>query len=298
MANPTSFSHRTALALLIVFGLVGGACSGGAKKATSVDAVRSRGKIVVGIDFEPGLSLRNPTTHRFEGFDVAVAELMAVGIFGGTRENLGDKIEFVETVSKDREASIDNGTVDMVVASYTINDERKQVVDFAGPYLVAHQDIMVASGNTSIRTVADLNGKKVCSATGTTSAANIAVKAPQAELTLFDTMTECADALHEGGVGAVSTDDTILAGLVANSAGAFKLVEAPFTDEPYGIGITKGDTAMRSFLGDRLSEIERSGEWADAFAASLGKLGLDTPPPPAIDRSPSARPTATPTTRR
>jgi len=223
---------------------------------------------------------------------------MAVGIFGRTRASLGDKIEFVETVSKDREAAIDNGNVDIVVASYTINDERKQIVDFAGPYLVTHQDIMVGAGDSSITGAADLNGKKVCSATGTTSAANIATKAPQAELTLFDTMTECAEALREGRVAAVSTDEPILIGLVANSGGAFKLVEAPFSDEPYGIGLPKGEVALRSLLNDRLAEIERSGEWADAFAASLGKLGLHTPSPPAIDRSPSVRRTATPTTGR
>jgi len=267
--------------------LVAGACSGGSQKPTTVDAIRDRAKIVVGIDFEPGLALRNPESHRFEGFDVAIAELMAVGIFGGDRHDLGDKIEFVEVLSKDRETSIDNGNVDMVVASYTINDARKQVVDFAGPYLTTHQDIMVSSGDSSITGVADLNGKKVCSATGTTSADNIRAKAPQADLILFDTMTECAKALGAGEVAAVSTDEPILVGLVANNGGKFKLVEAPFSDEPYGIGLTKGDVAFRSFLNGRLGEIEKSGEWADAFAASLGRLGLDTPPPPPIDRSPS-----------
>jgi len=285
LASSPVFCHRTAAAFGIVFALIGGSCSGGSEKATPFSSIRSRGKIVVGIDFEPGLSLRNPTTHRFEGFDVAIAEFMAVGIFGGTRDGLGDKIEFVETVSKDRESAIDNGNVDIVVASYTINDERKQVVDFAGPYLVTHQDIMVAAGDTSITGVADLNGKKVCSATGTTSAANIAAKAPQAQLTLFDTMTECADALREGSVAAVSTDEPILVGLIANSGGAFKLVEAPFSDEPYGIGLPKGDVALRSFLNDQLRKIEQNGEWAKAFEASLGKLGLPTPSPPAIDRS-------------
>ncbi len=267
--------------------LVAGACSGGSEKPTTVDAIRDRGKIVVGIDFEPGLALRNPESHRFEGFDVAIAELMAVGIFGGDRHELGNRIEFVEVVSKDRETSIDNGNVDIVVASYTINDARKQVVDFAGPYLTTHQDIMVAAGDTSINNVADLNGKKVCSATGTTSADNIRAKAPQAELILFDTMTECAKALGAGEVAAVSTDEPILVGLVANSGGTFKLVEAPFSEEPYGIGLPKGDVAFRSFLNRRLGEIEKSGEWSEAFAASLGRIGLDTPNPPPIDRSAS-----------
>ncbi len=286
--------RRTWAPVLIVIGLVAGACSGGSEKPATVDAIRDRGKIVVGIKHEPGLGLRNPATRRFEGFDVAIAELMAVGIFGGTRESVGDNIEFVETLSKNRESAIDNGNVDIVVATYTINDERKQVVDFAGPYLVSHQDIMVAAADSSIAGVADLNGRKVCAVSGTTSATNLTQKAPQAELTLLDTWTECAEALAAGQVAAVSTDDVILAGLVANGGGAFKIVHAPFSDEPYGIGLPKGDASFRAFLNDRLQEIERSGEWADAFAASLGTLGLKTPPPPAIDRSPSPTPTTEP----
>ena len=286
--------RRVGIPVLVVLALVAGSCSESSETSPTVEAIRSRGRIVVGIDFEPGLGLRNPTTQRFEGFDVAMAELMAAGIFEGTRESLGDKIEFVETLSKNRESAIDNGNVDIVVASYTITDERKQVVDFAGPYLMARQDIMVAAGDDSIAGVADLNGKKVCTAAGTTSAANLAATAPQAELTLLDTMTECAEALGAGQVAAVSTDDVILAGLVANGAGAFKLAKAPFSEEPYGIGLPKGDAAFRSFLNDRLQEIERSGEWADAFAASLGAFGLATPTPPPIDRSSAPPSTARP----
>ncbi|MGI9022863.1 MAG: glutamate ABC transporter substrate-binding protein [Acidimicrobiales bacterium] len=280
--------------VLVLVGVIAGACSGTPETSSTVDSIRSRDKIVVGINFEPGLGLRNPETHRFEGFDVSIAELMAVGLLGGTREDLGDRIEFVETLAKDRESSLDNGNVDVVVATYTINDERKQVVDFAGPYLVAHQDIMVAAGDDSIRGVADLNGRKVCTASGTTSATNLAAKAPQAELTLLDTLTECTEALGAGQVAAVSTDDVILAGLIANGGGRFKMVNAPFTDEPYGIGLPRGDDRLREVLIDRLTEIERSGEWADAFAASLGKLGLPTPPPPPIDRYPSPTSTTRP----
>lgn len=289
MASSAARPHAKLPAFLVVVLLVTAACSGGPEKFSSVKAIRSRGKVVVGVKFEPGLGLRNPTTQRFEGFDVAIAELMAVGIFGGTRESLGDKIEFVETAFADREAALDNGTVDIVVASYTITDARKQIVDFAGPYLVTHKDVMVAAGDTSIAGVTDLNGKKVCTVTGTTSADLVPQKAPQAELTLLDTFTDCAGALREGRVAAAAADQTILAGLVANSGGAFKLVHAPFSAEPYGIGLPKGDTSLRTLLNDRLRTIEKSGEWADAFSSSLGMLGLTIPPPPPIDRSASGR---------
>src|SRR5205807_5196131 len=135
------------------------------------------------------------------GFDVEIAKLIAVGIFGGTPASAKNKINFVEAVSKNREPFIQNGTVDIVVATYTINDTRKQVVDFAGPYFIAHQDIMVKKDDNSIKSVTDLNGKKVCSAQGSTSIKNLQEKAPQADTSItFDTYSKCAEALTDGRV--------------------------------------------------------------------------------------------------
>ena len=252
---------------------------------TTMANIQAKGKLVVGIKYDqPGVGLRNPTNNSFEGFDIDIAELMAVGIFGGTPDSLGNKIEFVEAVSANREPFIQNGNVDIVVASYTINDTRKQQVDFAGPYLLAHQDVLVLESDNSIKSVTDLNGKKVCSVQGSTSEKNVIAKAPQAELLSFDTYSKCAEALTDGRVVAVTTDGPILAGFVSTSGGAFKVVNAPFTDEPYGIGLKKGDDAFRAFLNDRLEKIEADGEWAAAFEATLGKLSLALPEPPPIDR--------------
>jgi glutamate transport system substrate-binding protein len=237
--------------------------------------------------------LRNPTTGRLEGFDVEIAKLVAQRIFGSGG---ADKIEFVESVSKNREPYIQNGNVDIVVATYTINDARKQVVDFAGPYFVAKQDIMVKKDDTSIKAVGDLNGKKVCTVQGSTSEKNLRAKAPTASVTLFDAYSKCAEALTDGRVVAVTTDNTILAGLVQASNGAFKLVDNPFSDEPYGIGLKKGDDAFRAFLNDTLEGLFRNGAWEKAFTDTLGKLGLSTPEPPKIDRytaTPAASTTST-----
>jgi glutamate transport system substrate-binding protein len=187
----------------------------------------------------------------------------------------------------------------MVVATYTINDARKQVVDFAGPYFVARQDIMVAADDDSITSVDDLNGKKVCTVQGSTSATNLTKAAPDSEVTLFDTYSQCAEALGDGRVEAVTTDNTILAGLVQASDGAYKLVGAPFSDEPYGIGVKKGDDDFREFINDRLEEIFGDGSWATAFESTLGALGLETPEPPEVDRyteTPPAPSTTTSTT--
>lgn len=294
-----------AIALLLVLALTGAACGsdddGGAvdtdesttsttkaptfASGTTMATLQAKGKIVVGTKFDqPGFGQKNPTTGKVEGFDVEVAKLIAVGIFGGTVDDIESKIEFKEAVSKNREPFIQSGEVDIVVATYTINDTRKQVVDFAGPYFVAEQDIMVKSSDTTIKGVSDLDGKKVCTVKGSTSEKNVRAKAPKADVTLFDTYSQCGEALTDGRVVAVTTDNTILAGLVSQSSGAFKLVKAPFSNEPYGIGLKKGDDAFRDFLNDRLEAIEKDGSWAKAFAATLGKIGLDTPTPPTVDR--------------
>jgi glutamate transport system substrate-binding protein len=313
--------HRWAAAVLAAMALVAVACSSSSKDTptvagnggqtnttvagnakptfaagTTMAKLQAAGKITVGVKYDqPGFGQRNPTTNQIEGFDVEIAKLIAAGIFGGTAADAASKVTFTEAQSANREPFIQNGTVDMVIATYTINDTRKQIVDFAGPYFIAHQDIMVKASDNSIKSVTDLNGKKVCSVTGSTSATNVKAKAPQVDLTLFGTYSDCAAALGDGRVVAVTTDAPILGGLVSTSNGQFKLVKAPFTDEPYGIGLKKGDDAFRSFVNDRLEAIYKSGEWASAFSATLGKIGLDTPTPPPVDRY-TAGATATSTT--
>ena len=262
---------------------------------TTMAAIQSKGRIVVGVKFDqPGLGQKNPTNNKVEGFDVEIAKQIALGIFGGSPADSESKIEFREATTPNREAFIENGTVDIAVATYTINDARKQRVDFAGPYYIAGQDIMVKTNDTSIRGVNDLNGKKTCSVRNSTPAANVKRLAPQAELTEFDQYSDCVQAMRDGRVQSVTTDNSILLGFVNASPTEFKLVGNRFTDEPYGIGLKRGDDAFRNFINDRLEAIYANGEWAKLFAATLGKLGIPTPAPPAVDRYRSAG--AAPTT--
>lgn len=297
-------------ALLLVLGLLAGACGSNDSPSidsgdngpttTAVDTVakptfpadstmaklQAAGKIVVGTKFDqPGFGLK-AVSGDVEGFDVEIAKRLAQHLFGGTLEEAAEKIEFKESVSKNREPFIQDGTVNIVVATYTINDARKQVVDFAGPYFVAEQDILVKADNAAIKGVDDLNGKNVCSVKGSTSEKNLAAKAPQAKVVLFDAYSLCVEALNDGRVEAVTTDNTILQGFVKDSAGKLKLVKNPFSDEPYGIGLTKGDTAFRTFINDTLEKLFADGEWAAAFGATLGPkgLGLEVPTPPKVDR--------------
>jgi glutamate transport system substrate-binding protein len=252
---------------------------------TTMAALQQKGKIVVGTKFNQlGSGLKNPTTGDLEGFDIEIAKLIAAGIFGGTAEEAADKIEFKETVSAVREAVIQAGEVDIVIATYTINDTRKQQVDFAGPYVIDGQTVMVKKENTAITKLTDLNGKKVCTGRGSTTPANLQKLNITADLTLFETYPECADALRQDRVEAVITDRGILLGLVESSQDAFKLLDIDVSEEPLGIGLKKGDDAFREFLNTRLEEIYESGESADAYAATLGALGLTTPEPPPVNR--------------
>lgn len=246
----------------------------------TLDAIKSRGKIVIGTKFDqPLFGLKNPVTGNIDGFDAELSRLLAKRVLGDDK-----KIDFVETVSKNREDFIEQGKVDAVIATYTINDARKQRVGFAGPYYLAGQDIMVKKDNTTIKSVTDLNGKKVSSVQGSTSEQNIKSKAPQAQVLLFDTYTTAAEALRDGRVDAESTDNVILLGLVDKNPDAFKLVGAPFTQEPYGIGLKKADTVFRNFVNDTLAEAEKNGDWQKAYAATAGKVDPKPPTPPAIDR--------------
>ena len=249
---------------------------------TTMAELNEAGEITVGTKFDqPGFGLFNPTTKTPEGFDVEIAKIIAAKL--GIE---ADKITWTETVSANREPFIQNGEVDIVVATYTINDKRKELIDFAGPYYEAGQDIMVAKGNPAkIEGPDDLAGKNVCSVEGSTPAQNIRDNYPEATLTLFDVYSKCADALAAGQVDAVTTDNVILTGLVAGSDGNFELVGNPFTKEPYGIGLTKGDDEFRDFINDVLEESFEDGSWAEAWDRTAGEIsGQEAPEPPKVDR--------------
>jgi glutamate transport system substrate-binding protein len=248
---------------------------------TTMAEISEAGTIRVGTKFDqPGFGLEN-LEGEVEGFDVEVAKIIA-GALGIAPED----ITFEQTPSAVREEVLEGDEVDMVVATYTINDERKAQVDFAGPYYVAGQDLLVREDDDSINGPDDLAGKKVCAATGSTPIQRIRDDYPDAEPVEFDTYTECVDQLEQDQVDAVSTDDIILAGYAADPKyeGKFRVVGETFSDEPYGIGLKKGDTAFRTFLNDTLEEMYEDGSWKKAFDATLGASGSEAPEPPAVDR--------------
>ncbi|NAZ85069.1 glutamate ABC transporter substrate-binding protein [Kineococcus indalonis] len=274
----------------------GGAAGGGATSGASAptydvaadvaltgsptfDKITSAGRVVVGVKADqPGLGLRSAASGEYAGFDIEIAKLVAASL-GLTP----DQIEFKETVSANREPFLQQGQVDMVVATYTINDKRKEVVDFAGPYYVAGQDLLVRKDDTSITGPDSLAGKKVCSVEGSTPATRIETEYPQAQLVKLDTYSKCVDQLTANSVDAVTTDDAILRGYAAQQPDALKVVGAPFSEEPYGIGLPKGDTVLRGAVNDAIEQAVTDGDWKAAYDFTLGGSGTD-PEPPTVDR--------------
>ena len=248
------------------------------KAGTTMAKLADKGAITIGTKFDqPLFGLRGPSGEP-EGFDVEIGKLVAAKL--GIEP---DKIKWLEAVSANREPFIEDGRVDIVVATYTINDERKAIVDFAGPYFEAGQTILVKEDNSDINGPDDLAGKTVCSVEGSTPAENIRTEFPDVKLELTDAYSNCLEPLRNDQVDAITTDNVILAGFVDQNEGEFKLAGEPFTKEPYGIGLKKGDTAFRNFINDALEESYEDGSWEKAWEDTAGAV-LDTPEPPAVDR--------------
>jgi glutamate transport system substrate-binding protein len=241
---------------------------------TTMAKLNEAQKITVGTKFDQPLFGLKGLSGKPEGFDVEIAKIIA-----GELGIPDDKITWTETPSQVREEKIEQGAVDLVVATYTINDKRKERVTFAGPYYEAGQDLMVKKENTQITGPETLKaaGVKVCSVAGSTPAENIKQYIDAANLVIFDVYSKCADALRTGQVEVVTTDNVILLGLVDQSKGAFKLVDKPFTKEPYGIGLKKGDTKFCQFVNDTLKKAADDGRYEKAWKDTAGKVKPEAP---------------------
>ncbi|WP_239376321.1 MULTISPECIES: glutamate ABC transporter substrate-binding protein [unclassified Frankia] len=246
---------------------------------TTMARLAAAGKITVGTKFDQPLFGLKGLDSKVAGFDVEIAKIISAGL--GIKQ---DDITFVETPSAQREGAIQQGKVDFVVATYTINDKRKQLVSFAGPYYQAGQDLMVKKDNTTITGPESLRAAnaKVCSVSGSTPAEKIKDYVDGSKIVLFDVYSKCADALRTGQVDAVTTDNVILLGLIDAGGGAFKLVGKPFTTEPYGIGIKKGDVAFCQFIDSQLTAASADGRYARAWESTAGKVARATPSLPAL----------------
>ena len=230
--------------------------------STWATAVKDAGVFKIGgVQTSTLFSLLNEKDGQTRGFDAGIAQLLSNYILGK------NKVEITQVTSDTRESVLQNGQVDAVFATYTITDERKKAVSFAGPYFVAGQDLLARKDDNSINGPEDLNGKRLCSVTGSTSAATVKEKfASEVQLMEQPGYAECATALFSGIVDAVSTDDIILAGLASASRGKLKVVGKPFTQEYYGVGIKKGDTKLATQINNAIADMIQDGSWQRAIS--------------------------------
>ncbi|MEV5149220.1 glutamate ABC transporter substrate-binding protein [Streptomyces sp. NPDC052727] len=266
-----------ASAVLLALSVTATAC-GGDKKDDGAGSSGGGKKITIGIKFDqPGIGQKTP--QGYAGFDVDVATYVA--------KKLGykaDQIEWRESKSADRETMLKRGDVDFIAASYSITPERQKLVDFAGPYLLAHQDVLVRADDSSIKSPADLNNKKLCSVTGSTSAQNVKEKlAPKAQLQQYPTYSACLTGLQNKVIDALTTDDSILAGYAAQSQfkGKFKLGGLKMTNENYGIGVKKGSD-LKDKINKALEAMVSDGSWDAAVKKNFGPAGYKNEPAPKI----------------
>lgn len=259
-----------------------GGGGGGGGDESLVQKAQNEGALTIGIKIDqPGIGLKTPD-QKFVGFDVDVARYVAKEL--GVEEA---NIEFQETPSAQREAAIKRGDVDFIVASYSISDERLQEVDFAGPYFLAHQDLLVRKNDNSIKKAEDLNNKTLCSVKGSTSAQNVRDDfAKKAQLQEVGGYSECLTGLENGTIDALTTDDSILAGYAAEQPGKFKLVGLELSDEYYGIGVRKGDTEGIKAINDAIKKMQDSGEWEKAATKAFGPAEYDFEQPPTVGEMP------------
>ncbi len=229
----------------------------------------SSDSVTIGIKFDqPGLGQK--VGNEYQGFDVSVAQYVA--------KELGySDVTFKESPSAQRETLLESGQVQMIFATYSITDDRKQKVSFAGPYFIAGQDLLVKSDNSDITGPDSLNGKKLCSVTGSTSAKKVQEQfADKVQLQEYDTYSKCVEALNSGRIDAVTTDNVILAGFAAQSQyqGKLKVVGETFSTERYGIGIKKGDTELCGKVNAALEKMVSDGSWQKALDDTVGASGF------------------------
>ena len=278
MSSKAWFGSARRLSALLAAALVVTACGSASGSSDSVVGKASSGHLTIAIaEDQPGSSLKG-LNGDYSGFDIDVAQFVA--------KELGvdpSGITWRSTVSADRETVLENGSADLVVETYSITDKRKQVISFAGPYFVAGQDLLVRLSDNSISGPESLNGKRLCSVAGTTSAQEVKDKfAQQTKLVEYSHFSECITALLANIVDAVTTDDLILAGYASQNPELLRVVGKPFTQERYGIGVKKNDTAAIAKIDDALTKMVSTGAWRSSLEHNFGGTGYKIPTPPQI----------------
>ena len=233
--------------------------------------LQDEGEIKIGVKYDvPPFGFLNPQSGEVEGFDVDLGRAIA--------EELGVEPNFIEAISDNRIPFLEDGTADLILSTMTITRERNKEIEFSEPYFIARGRVLVPKGS-DIQGVEDIgSGDTVCTALGSTYADTLKSEAPEAELRLVDEYSSCLELLQNGAVDAVSTDDVILTGMIIQDDN-LELVGAPFTFEPYGAGIRKGDTEFKAFVDEVIAQYKQDGSWDQAYQKWVGQYtGVEVEP--------------------
>ncbi len=240
---------------------------------TTMKRLQDEGEITIGVKYDVApFGFKDATSGEVQGFDVDLGKAIA--------EELGAKPKFIEALSDNRIPFLKDGTSDLILSTMTITAERDEEIDFSEPYYIAKGRILVKKSDNSIKGVEDLAGKDVCTALGSTYEETIKKQAPKAKLRLVDGYSECLELIQNGAIDAVSTDDTILSGMIKQDD-SLELVDAKeLTTEPYGAGIKQGDTAFKAFVDEAIQEYKDDGRWQTAYEKWVGQYtGVEQDPP-------------------
>ena len=234
--------------------------------------IRARGYLIAGVDQNTyHFGYLNPLDGKIEGFDIDMLHAVAAAIFGDP-----SKVVYKAISDAQRIPAIQSGAVDIVAHTMTINCARMQQVDFSTVYYDAGQRVLVQAGSP-VRSINDLGGKKVCATTGSTSIANIKAAPAHPIPVAVRYWTDCLVLLQQGQVAAISTDDSILAGLAAQDPWT-RMVGPRFTSEPYGLAISKQHPDFVRFVNAVLARLRSDGQWAASYAHWVG-TPVPAPPP-------------------
>ena len=254
--------------------------------STWATAVKDAGVFKIGgVQTSTLFSLLNEKDGQTRGFDAGIAQLLSNYILG---EN---KVEITQVTSDTRESVLQNGQVDAVFATYTITDERKKLVSFAGPYYYTQQAILVLADNDDIKNVDDLADKNVAVQSGSNGPAILEEFAPKASQQEFKTDEEARQALQQGRVDAYVIDNNMQQSALVREPGKYKIAGKPFgSKEPYGIGLpldSDGVTFVNDFLKKIVADLHRRpyGRHQCSRAARNRRLGSE----PGNDRNETIR---------
>lgn len=277
MQRRTSHWRLIAIAIAMLAALVVAACGsddGGDSEETpeveveqypantTMGKIQEAGEITIGVKYDvPPFGFNNPESGEVEGFDVDLGKYIAA--------RLGVEPVFREATSDNRIPLLVDGTIDLILSTMTITEERDLEIDFSEPYYVANGDILVPEGS-DIQSLEDLNGQRVCTAVGSTYQETIKQEAPDADLTLIDRYSECLELIQTDAVDAVSTDNVILTGMVIQDP-SLEILNEDYTKEPYGAGVQEGDEEFQQFVDESVAQFIEDGSWQENYDQWVGQ---------------------------